>query len=571
MPRSTRTPAAASLAGALATAIAIAATPTTAHAGGAESFTGLNADLQQFSLIPGPKPNAAYGAASGQSGFWNIISNVQGIPIGLNDLDGVASGITATITSPNNNGNDCVGGFVTLNWSSLMCDYVWDVAGVVNPVVIEVDNLPPGAYTVFVYGCFPGQTFSPGRVISVQSGNGPFVNKFISGAVLSEQFNEGITHTTHSITVDTGDTVVIQSYDTSGEFGDPVVINGFQIIPVPDPIAEITAPDNLTCGCDPTAISGIASANGGIFDRWTLEWSSTGADLWQTIATSTTPVESPGGFLANWNTAGLTEGFYFLRLTVEAVGKAPQTAVSVVYLDKNFGGLTETGLAGNPVVGGLVCIGGTVQEQCFDSYTVEYRELPAGSFQPVDPSQPIYFIPAVNQTYATWDTIALGIPDGEYEILITAQTVCGNTATITRTITVDNTPPLVEIESPAPCAPIGCDPVEIIGTVKDDNLNSWALLYSDPNGNWITLATGNTEQSGDVLGVFDPALVSGCPTTFRLIASDKAVVNCNGVISNNAEHIVTASTGLPGDIDNDGDIDSDDLGALLSQFGATCP
>ncbi|MBI5866112.1 MAG: hypothetical protein HZB38_16710, partial [Planctomycetes bacterium] len=118
--------------------------------------------------------------------------------------------------------------------------------------------------------------------------------------------------------------------------------------------------------------------------------------------------------------------------------------------------------------------------------------------------------------------------------------------------------------------------VAIRGTVQDAHLAGWQLSYTGgPAQTWVVLASGSGPVNNGVLANWNTTGLPACGYTLRLIASDSAIVNCNGAINNRSESLVSVQIGganpCPTDIDGDGDIDLQDLAYLLSDFGTHCP
>lgn len=550
------------LGGLAAMAFATLLAPT-AFAGGAEF--GINIDIQP--IVLNGAPSSTYGAASGQAGVWNVVNpvNAPSSAFQLRNLDGALSGVTATQTLGGSNTRiQCVGGIVQIDWSRLMCDHAFNVAAVVNPIEYEFNNLPAGSYDLYTYACLPGDTFQPGFAIAVWVDDVFQGTSFITGPVLNQTFQEGLTHDVRAINVDAGDAVRVRVFDTSGEFGDPAGLNGFQIVPTGGLTATITDPTNIECVCDPVGITGTAAGAG--FSSYTLEWSQNGNDPWTTIVSSNTPVNN--GLLGTWNAGALAEGYYTIRLTVQTGGGQSETAVTTVYLNQDFDPIDLRSPVQGSVYGGKVCFDGTVWDQCFTRYTVQYSPIPAGGLFDVDPAQPFYFTPVINDPLASWGTN--GLPDGDYRLFVTGFNECGDTDQATATIEIDNTPPTAAITSPAPCSS-NCGLIHIAGTATDANFDFWTLQYAGGGqDNWVTIASGNNEVINGVFAEWDTSNLQGCCYAVRLLAYDTAIVNC-GSARNVTEIVRTFHVGNPLDINGDGLINGVDLAGLLATWGPACP
>lgn len=545
---------------------AMLALPATALAGGAEF--GLNIDINPGFFLP-DVPAATYGAAAAQPGRWNSIWSGSAGPLSLIDLNGAASGVTMTRTIGNGLGqSQCVGGFVEINWSDLMCDYAWDVTGVTNPIEYEFENLPPGLYQLYIYACQPGDTFQPGFSVRSWVDDAVVATSFISGTVLTQQFTLNKTHAIHTISVPPGGAVRVRAYDTSGEFGDEVSLNGLQFKRIGDPSAVISEPTPLSCGCNPISIVGSASGIG--FSGYWVEYSQTGNDPWTLIEQSNVGVLNAE--LASWDTTGLPEGYYNIRLTVANVSGQTSTAFTTVYVNNTFNTIDVDSPNPAGIYGGTVCFDGTVWDNCFSRYLVEYGPTNAGPWTPVDPAFPYYTTPAINEHFATWETASgpNAVPDGTHWVRVRGVPLCGDIVEYIDLVHIDNTPPDAKISSPESCT-THCGLVEVFGTAFDENIAGWALQYTGGNQNgWVTIASGNSNIEDGLLGVWNTDGLPACCYTLRLIVSDKAQVNCTG-LPHQSEFLVSVAVGIEGDLDGDGIVDLDDLQLMLFNFGMTCP
>ena len=331
------------------------------------------------------------------------------------------------------------------------------------------------------------------------------------------------------------------------------------------PIAEMTSPPAQVCVCDPVTIVGTADdAN---FSHYVLEYRRATDTAWTTIHASSTPVVS--GVLGVWNASGLAQGHYLLRLTATDLCGHSETAVNVVWLGTEFDNLTIRSPLDGAVVGGDVCIDGTVWDNyCFDEYAVLYRPNAGGSWLPVDPSHPVYTSTVINDPFATWDTVGTASADGVYGIRVTAVDDCGNDATEDVGVIVDNTAPNAEITDPTACSHVE-GLVEVHGTARDRNLASWVLQYTggDASG-WVTIQSGTTSVTDGVLGTWDTTRLRRCAYTLRLVVTDQAVLNCNSAVHHRSEYTVSVIVGTCGDldVDDDGDVDLEDYSVLQEQF-----
>ncbi len=206
------------------------------------------------------------------------------------------------------------------------------------------------------------------------------------------------------------------------------------------PIAEIDSRDFNACVCGSVSFTGRACDPDGNYDHDTLEYMRVNPPgPWTTIGTETIPQCTAGGALYTWNTApaAITEGYYILRMTVTNACGLTSQAITVVYVDKSFSGLSIASPANAAIVGRQVCVVGSVSDYCLNTWSVAYQPAGGGAFVAIAAGNSAL----LNNTFAVWDTVAAGVPDGNYNIRIQANDICGNAQTIVRLVTVDNTPP----------------------------------------------------------------------------------------------------------------------------------
>lgn len=331
------------------------------------------------------------------------------------------------------------------------------------------------------------------------------------------------------------------------------------------PIAQIDAPPEFTCVCDPVVVTGTAAdAN---FDHYALEVRRVGDVAWTPIAFGGSQVF--GGVLGVWNAAGLPQGYYVIRLTVRDECGLSETDVHVVWLGGVFDNLTVRDPDNGGVYGGNICFDGTVSDNfCFDQYIVEYSPAGANAWMDVAPGMPVYTTPVINDPFATWNTVTAGVPDGAYDVRVMATEDCGGSAQEMRTLVVDNTAPTAVITGPEPCDYVE-GIVSITGTANDANLAAWVVQYTgDGTPGWVTIAAGNSPVINGTLATWNTTELKHCAYTLRLIVTDKAVINCNGAIHHQSEYLVSVNIGTCGDfdVDNDGDVDLFDYRSFEEAF-----
>jgi hypothetical protein len=331
------------------------------------------------------------------------------------------------------------------------------------------------------------------------------------------------------------------------------------------------APSGVTC--DSTMIYGSAHDPDGTFDRYTVEYLPVNGNTWIPIYSSPNPVVN-GDLLGGgtWNTGGLSQGWYFLRLSAFNVCGRSSSVVAWLFVDKQYDSAAIRSPANGAVLGGSVCVDGTVWDENArgaDSYTVRYAPLPAGTpLSPVDPAHLTYAGTVLNDPLASWNTRA-GIADGNYRLRLDATDQCGRASTPqTRDVVIDNTAPIAVITAPTSCSYVQGQ-VDILGTASDAHLDGWALYYTggDAHG-WVTIASGTTPVINGLLGRWNTAGLRPCAYTLRLVVTDRSVLDCNGALRNQSEYLVSVNVGAHGDFDadNDGDVDLRDYHLFEDAF-----
>lgn len=548
-----------------------AAAPSATGAARGGAVAGFNIDMNRTSGTGAGVPASSYGAAAGQAGIWNNFVVGGAASISLSGLTGAPSGVTLTRVSGSGIQSSCPSG-VPIDFSRLMCDYDYAVAGVINPIEYRFDNLLPGFYTVITYA---GRADNASTFQTQLWLDSTFVGQdLISGPVTSGAFTLGVTHTQRNVTVGPGDSLRVIARDSSGEFGDPVSIAGIQLIRVGDPSASITSPAPFACACTPLTITGTASGAG--FAGYTLEYSATGGDPWTLIEDGANPVVN--GTLAVWNPApALPEGYYVLRLTVQNTLGATSTAVLVVYLNSAMNPVVLNAPATNQILGGTICVDGTVWDQCGSDYTLRYRPSGGGLF-PVDPAMLTYPGQLINLPLGTWNTASgpAAVADGAYQIRVDATNSCGDTDLETVTIIVDNTAPVAEIVAPRNCETVGGEGneiVSIVGTASDTNLSGWSVQFVGGSTNqWTTIASGTQNVIDRELARWDTSRLDPCCYAVRLLVTDESQLNCTPN-THLSEFVVLVDLAgdCSADFNHDGILNSQDYFDFIVAFFAGCP
>lgn len=334
------------------------------------------------------------------------------------------------------------------------------------------------------------------------------------------------------------------------------------------PLAEITSPAPLGCFCYGGEILGTADDPDGELDSWRLDRRAVDSPSWVLIRTGTTPVTN--GFLSNWfPVASAGEGYYILRLAVTNKCGEETVTETVVYLERAMNSLQLRSPVTGAILGGTVCVDGTIWDHCSGSLAVERRPV-GGIWSPVTTVSPPWVI---NDPLGSWNTRA-GVPDGDYEIRITGTNLCGDPVSTSATVTVDNTPPVAALTDPQRCAYLE-GIIEIRGTATDAHLAGWILQYTGGDSpNWVTIASGNSPVVNGRLAFWDTRALRNCAYTLRLVVTDQAVLDCNSVLHNQRETMISLNIGPLGDMNCDGVVNNFDIDAFvncISTGDCTCP
>lgn len=368
-----------------------------------------------------------------------------------------------------------------------------------------------------------------------------------------------------------GQTYLIKVSDYNTTNGGGLLDFNFLFTSGSAPVADIASPAGLTCVCDVASVQGTASTGGGA-TAWTLESRPAAGGSWTLINSGTSDVTD--GSLGSWDTTPLSQGYHTLRLTVQNYCGASATDVETVFVDRMFDSFELREPDATDVIGGTACIDGTVWDHCFNSYTVMYRAAGTLIFSPVEPGTSNYFVPITNDPLVPngWNTTAL--PDGDYDLRVSGIDNCGNAASATHAIAIDNTPPTAIITSPISCTSVDGS-IEIYGTADDAHLFRWALQYTGGEEHaWVTFAQDNVPVINGLLGIWDTSTLPACGYTLRLIVTDEADLNC-GTQRSQTEYTVAIDLGSTGsccDINLDSLSNGEDVAPFVQcLLNGSCP
>ena len=335
------------------------------------------------------------------------------------------------------------------------------------------------------------------------------------------------------------------------------------------PTVYIDEPTLLSCACDSVEITGAVSDFDGTYVGDRLEYRRAGDAAW-TVAD--TALGARAGVLYTWDTSALPQDSYSVRVVGTNECGLTSSDSTFVYRSTSF----ETAELRSPehgeVYGGEICVDGSAWTQsCFEQYTVDYQPTGGAVWNPVDPYNTLYLSPVQNDPLAFWKTSSgpAAVVDGDYDLRLYAETTCGDVATVTNTITVDNTAPTAEITEPPACEFVS-GLVDVVGTASDANLGSWTLEYTtDAGSDWTWIGSSTTPVVDGLLAVWDTTGLPACAYTLRLVVTDTA--RLDGTDNpHQTYHYVSVSVGCPEDIDGNGQVNLADLQLLLSRYGQLC-
>lgn len=228
-------------------------------------------------------------------------------------------------------------------------------------------------------------------------------------------------------------------------------------------------------------------------DRWSVSIASPpGSAQWQELSSGTAPVTD--GPLADLG--DLPEGAYALRVFAEDRAEIRSEAVVAFGIDDTAPVATMTAPQAEAFVGGPtspVAIEGEAGDDHLEGWSLELGSgSPAATWTPLEGSTE----PAAG-TLLLWD--ATSAPDGPSVLRLSARDLAGNEDSSEVPVTVDNTPPVAEVVSPAAGSFVG-DPGPVTGTVSDANLLVYTVSVVRPDGVVVAqLAEGDEPVSDGTL------------------------------------------------------------------------
>jgi len=204
-------------------------------------------------------------------------------------------------------------------------------------------------------------------------------------------------------------------------------------------VASIISPTNNSVVGGKAVILG--SARGSDFEQYVLEYGmEDNPTIWTQISSSIAPVSA--GILGSWDTTGLEEHTYVIRLSVETLSESTEVRISAV-VDNVSPQVDISSPISGMTVSETVEIKGTAWDPHFREYSLKYGE---GTTPSSWTTITTCTTPVSGGTLATWDTTSL--VDGPWTLRLVCQDEANNISEQTVFVIIDNTPPSVNILFP---------------------------------------------------------------------------------------------------------------------------
>jgi hypothetical protein len=329
------------------------------------------------------------------------------------------------------------------------------------------------------------------------------------------------------------------------------------------PVADITSPPAAACVCSGDTFSGSAYDADGSIKNWVYERKALDAAAWTLVHMSTNEVLN--GSLTVWNPSpSAAQGYYLHRLRVTNECGVESSDTTMYWLDREFDTVNLRSPPNNAILGGVVCIDGTVWDWCAGELAVEYRPPGILAYHPVDWVADGW---VATDALGHWNTASETITDGDYYLRIRGTDGCENTAQQEVKVSVDNHPPQTAITAPPPCACVS-GVVEIRGTVNDPHFDEWTLWYAGGNvAEWQLIDASHVPVVNGLIATWDTRDLAPCSYTLRLVGQDRSIINCDD--PQQSEYLVSVEVG---DCTHDYDFDADDDGDVdlfdYAEFGS---
>ncbi len=253
------------------------------------------------------------------------------------------------------------------------------------------------------------------------------------------------------------------------------------------------------------------------FKEWILE-AGEGSDpsSWRTISGSSTQAPS-GTLLASWNTSGVSDFSWTLRLTAEDAAGNRSVKTAYVHVDNTPPRASIIAPASGASVGAntLAEVTGDVYDARLGAWTLEWGE---GSAPAVWQSLAAGGSTAYGSRLGTWDTA--GLVPGSYSLRLTAQDKAGSVVTVSSAVTL-TAAPMARISGIAPASDeFVKGTVQVNGTASFPAGGSFIVEVSSDGVTWTQVGSGSTPVTDGVLASWDTAAVADNAWTIRLTSLD---------------------------------------------------
>jgi Tol biopolymer transport system component/flagellar hook assembly protein FlgD len=135
--------------------------------------------------------------------------------------------------------------------------------------------------------------------------------------------------------------------------------------------------------------------------------------------------------LTSWNTVGLTDGTYSLKLRSQDISGITEKTKTLI-VDNSLPTLALTAPTDGATLSGNYAVRGTATDVNFREYKIYYQQTGAADWNELNSGSS----PVNNSTFFSWNTILLG--DGIYRIKLWAKDQAGNESEIIRNVTINN-------------------------------------------------------------------------------------------------------------------------------------
>ena len=287
------------------------------------------------------------------------------------------------------------------------------------------------------------------------------------------------------------------------------------------PIAEIASPKQgeIIGGGIMVTIAGTADATELV--SWNVKYGlGEYPSSWTTLASGDSPVID--GILATWNTAGLNNRYYTIKLTVTDASSHVTEYSTTINLFSIYNvsdnpdpfSPNSDGVRESTAIGAVITMPGTWEIIIKDSLDATVKTFNGSGS-------------SISQVWNGTDSSSVTLSDDTYTYQINAtEPFSGVTTTsVTGTVKVDTTYPAAAISSPAADALItGSIDLYIIGTAADADIASYMVEYAQgaTPATWTLIHSSSGSITEGILATWSTMNVENGDYTIRLTVTDKA-------------------------------------------------